>query len=28
MFDVLKKISENVYRMPFPILKYRVWRKS
>jgi hypothetical protein len=28
MFDVLKKISENVYRMPFSILKYRVWRKS
>jgi CheY-like chemotaxis protein len=27
MFDVLKKISENVYRMPFPILRYKVWRK-
>jgi len=28
MFDVLKKISENVHRMPFPILKYKVCRKS
>jgi CheY-like chemotaxis protein len=28
MFDVLKKISENVRRVPFPILRYRVWRKS
>ena len=28
MFDVLKKISENVYRVPFPVLRYRVWRKS
>jgi len=28
MFDVLKKISENVHRVPFPILRYRVWRKS